>query len=482
MEAIGNNLILTCCIDILYGRTTIIESMKYAVTGSLPPGKNAGQSFVHDPKSVGSSVVKASVRLRFTNRAGDSMVLIRSMELTQKKKSMTFKSLDGLLRSFDPTTGQKQSMSHKCSDLDKHIPMLLGVSKPVLEHVVFCHQEDSSWPLMDSAVLKKRFDDIFDSTRYAKALKSIAEIKKEYTSKVKEHKISVAEYKSHKHAAGGFQRELEKHLEDLESHQNKITKCRAFITKEEKTIGAKQAILDEGLDLQEEVMNKVTIKDNLEIVLKKQSEMLEEDLTKKHTHRELKDMQRDLDEKKESIKERKQDLEIVRDRLKEEIDLIRKEQIDIQGEIGKLQAEKEARQRLLKQRLVKMEDISQKHSIDLTLSQSQSSLTQNSMVTATQDGSVLSITDSEMKSFERNLEQKKAELVDKLKEEKARARAEEDRIQSSLNELEAKYRALEMSKSSGYNMPVRIALTQPNTQIAKKVPTKSKPPSKNFGI
>ena len=62
------------------------------------------------------------------------------------------------------------SLSHKCTELDRQIPQLLGVSKAILEHVVFCHQEDSSWPLMEGAVLKKRFDDIFDSTRYVKAL------------------------------------------------------------------------------------------------------------------------------------------------------------------------------------------------------------------------------------------------------------------------------------------------------------------------
>jgi hypothetical protein len=40
--------------------------------------------------------------------------------------------------------------------MDKLMPTLLGVSKPVLEHVVFCHQEDSNWPLQEGAVLKKR--------------------------------------------------------------------------------------------------------------------------------------------------------------------------------------------------------------------------------------------------------------------------------------------------------------------------------------
>ena len=44
-----------------------------------------------------------------------------------------------------------------------------GVSRAVLESVIFCHQEDSSWPLQEGAVLKKRFDDIFDSARYTKA-------------------------------------------------------------------------------------------------------------------------------------------------------------------------------------------------------------------------------------------------------------------------------------------------------------------------
>lgn len=33
------------------GKTTIIECLKYACTGMLPPGARSGQSFVHDPKA-----------------------------------------------------------------------------------------------------------------------------------------------------------------------------------------------------------------------------------------------------------------------------------------------------------------------------------------------------------------------------------------------------------------------------------------------
>lgn len=53
--------------------------------------------------------------------------------------------------------------------MDTEIPHLLGVSKAVLENVIFCHQEDSYWPLSEPAALKKKFDDIFEATKYAQS-------------------------------------------------------------------------------------------------------------------------------------------------------------------------------------------------------------------------------------------------------------------------------------------------------------------------
>lgn len=38
----------------------------------------------------------------------------------------------------------------------------------ILEHVVFVHQDDSTWPLGEPSTLKKRFDDIFAATKYTK--------------------------------------------------------------------------------------------------------------------------------------------------------------------------------------------------------------------------------------------------------------------------------------------------------------------------
>ena len=99
----------------------------------------------------------------------------------------------------------------ECTEtVSRRRPCHTGVSRAVLESVIFCHQEDSSWPLQEGprrrpnrpkfrpettrrllsrrrvdsmawrhasrpagAVLKKRFDDIFDSARYTKAWRGV---------------------------------------------------------------------------------------------------------------------------------------------------------------------------------------------------------------------------------------------------------------------------------------------------------------------
>ncbi|KAJ1729358.1 DNA repair protein rad50, partial [Coemansia biformis] len=173
------------------GKTTIIECLKYITTGELPPNSKGG-AFIHDPKLVGENEVKAQVKLRFYNTSQRSMTCVRSMLLSQKKVTVTQKTLEGAL-SFDATATQdKVSISSRCADLDAMLPEQLGVSKAVLENVIFCHQEESNWPLSEASILKKRFDEIFAATRYTKALESIKTIRK---NQVIEIRVSRGELK-----------------------------------------------------------------------------------------------------------------------------------------------------------------------------------------------------------------------------------------------------------------------------------------------
>ena len=60
--------------------------------------------------------------------------------------------------------------SEKLEDLNTSVRKYLNLPKPILEYVIFCHQEDTLWPFEDSKKLKEKFDDIFQSAEYVKVM------------------------------------------------------------------------------------------------------------------------------------------------------------------------------------------------------------------------------------------------------------------------------------------------------------------------
>mmetsp|Transcript_28827 Transcript_28827/g.67107 ORF Transcript_28827/g.67107 Transcript_28827/m.67107 type:complete len:1326 (-) Transcript_28827:154-4131(-) len=168
------------------GKTTIIECLKMASSGVLPPNSKNGHGFVHDPQVAHLPEVKAQIRMLFRTggRPRDKEICaIRSFQLTNKRVGgrvrPSFKALESVLRTM-ADDGTKTSISHKCVDMDTEVPDLMGVSKAVLEHVIFCHQEESSWPLQDAATVKRCFDAIFGASRYTTALKNIRDLQRDW--------------------------------------------------------------------------------------------------------------------------------------------------------------------------------------------------------------------------------------------------------------------------------------------------------------
>ncbi|KAI0670775.1 hypothetical protein C8Q78DRAFT_1078750 [Trametes maxima] len=185
------------------GKTTIIECLKYATTGDQPPNTRGG-AFVHDPKIANEKEVKAQVKLRFYAANGTRMLAVRNLSVSTKKTgAMTMKTLESILALSEgdtERTGKRGVISTKCAEMDSEIPHLLGVSKAVLENVIFCHQEDSYWPLAEPSALKKKFDDIFEATKYTKALDNIKALRKERVADLKaesERLESLAREKAH---------------------------------------------------------------------------------------------------------------------------------------------------------------------------------------------------------------------------------------------------------------------------------------------
>ena len=164
--------------------------MKMATTGELPPSARAGQAFIHDPKVADVTEVKAQIKLRFRDVRRQPCVVTRSFQLAQKSGGkLEKKDLDQVIQTLDEKTGERVSVSRKCADINATVPDMMGVSKAILENVVFVHQEDSNWPLGEAATLKKKFDEIFSATKYTKALEHISKLKKEHTQKIKEFRL-----------------------------------------------------------------------------------------------------------------------------------------------------------------------------------------------------------------------------------------------------------------------------------------------------
>ncbi|XP_028394772.1 DNA repair protein RAD50-like [Dendronephthya gigantea] len=209
------------------GKTTIIEALNYITTGDMPPNSK-GAAFVFDPKVAGSQEVKGQVKLMLKDMSGHRIIATRSLVSTQKAKKVECKSLENVIKRN--INQEWHQISSKCADINKEMVTCLGVSKAVLDCVIFCHQEDSLWPLSEGKVLKTKFDDIFAATRYIKALEAIRKLRKEQVTEVKKFKTELDYLKANKDKADEIAESMEKSSEQLENAQQKVDELNNSIT------------------------------------------------------------------------------------------------------------------------------------------------------------------------------------------------------------------------------------------------------------
>lgn len=62
----------------------------------------------------------------------------------------------------------------------------MGVSRAIINNVIFCHQEDSNWPLDEGKKLKEKFDAIFGTSKYNSVIGFISKTKKIYDTRWKQ--------------------------------------------------------------------------------------------------------------------------------------------------------------------------------------------------------------------------------------------------------------------------------------------------------
>ena len=116
------------------------------------------------------------------------MVINRNLQLTVKKNTRQQKTRECSLVVIKD--GERSALSSRVAELDQIMPQNLGVSKAILDSVIFCHQDESLWPMSEPSALKKRFDEIFEALKYTKAIDNIKALRKAQNDDLKNLKIT----------------------------------------------------------------------------------------------------------------------------------------------------------------------------------------------------------------------------------------------------------------------------------------------------
>ncbi|EOY05146.1 DNA repair-recombination protein (RAD50) isoform 1 [Theobroma cacao] len=321
------------------GKTTIIECLKLSCTGELPPNARSGHSFIHDPKVAGETETKGQIKLRFKTAAGKDVVCIRSFQLTQKASKMEYKAIESVLQTINPHTGEKVCLSYRCADMDREIPALMGVSKAILENVIFVHQDEANWPLQDPSTLKKKFDDIFSATRYTKALEVIKKLHKDQAQEVKAYKLKLEHLQTLKDAAYKLRESIAQDQEKTESLKSQIQDLEKNIDNLDAKIHNAEATLKDLRKLEDQKSTKTAERSTLFKEQQKQYAALAEE--NEDTDEELMEWKTKFDERIMLLENKIQKMESNQQDLNNESSAYRRKLETYIGEIGKLQRDAE---------------------------------------------------------------------------------------------------------------------------------------------
>lgn len=122
--------------------------------------------------------------------------------------------------------GERTAISSRVAELDQIMPQYLGVSKAVLDSVIFCHQDESLWPMSEPSVLKKKFDEIFEAMKYTKAIDNIKVLRKKQNEELAKYKIMEQHAKEDKEKADRAEKrsiKLQEEIEDLRTETHQIS-------------------------------------------------------------------------------------------------------------------------------------------------------------------------------------------------------------------------------------------------------------------
>uniref|UniRef100_A0A669E1N3 RAD50 double strand break repair protein n=1 Tax=Oreochromis niloticus TaxID=8128 RepID=A0A669E1N3_ORENI len=277
------------------GKTTIIECLKFATSGELPPGSKGG-AFVHDPKvnSEFKNVLKQRVQRIFFFSSNYEVGWVI-----------------WCLSSCSSRDGRRVSRSVKCGDLHQEITSALGVSKSVLNDVIFCHQEESNWPLSEDRVLKEKFDSIFNVTKYNKARAKMHELRLKQSRTVERCQAELSYLEKNKEKAQQLRDNVAQKQADLRASRDLILHIENQINPLETLLSDIKMKLENVTKLENEIKALDSLRKQMEEHNKELEETMEEvfqgsDEQLQHTYE---NHQRTVREKEQKLQQHQEELQ-----------------------------------------------------------------------------------------------------------------------------------------------------------------------------
>jgi DNA repair protein RAD50 len=342
------------------GKTTIIEALNYVTSGGLPSGKLA--TFVHDPKIANKTKIDGMVQLKFEDSKKCEVTATKRMTASVSKTAagVSVKSDESTFRVMQD--GKETNTSSKVGDYYVHVMNRLGVNKAVLDYVIFCHQEESNWPLSESKKLKERFDEIFEVSEYVEIMENIKTHRK-----ILDKRVAEIDKEIQNHLLGYVQRsntlhgEIENDTKEQEKISDKLKKLDSQLQKFEKQLNessAKKKLLD---NLKSTINIKKTVvagkEDNLRSIDVPDYNGNVEELKK-----ELNVAETEKDYQQVKNKQNEIDKEVAR--ITAQLEELQAESVVLQKNINDLEVKKQVKRDLEKQKDNLIETIKNNYGID----------------------------------------------------------------------------------------------------------------------
>lgn len=210
------------------GKTTILEALRMAISGIMPPNSSNGRSFITDPKMINRVETKCCIKLQFKSISNQEIIATKNLTLSLASGKEECKKVEQALK-FKHEEGNWSTIPYSVSQIDKQLTELLGVSKSVIENVILCHQEDSLWPFSENQTLKNVFDELFDTAKISKMSENLKRSIKERKATLKDQRmmmeVSKGSYERHYLLVEEFAVNLKKStqlLEEIKESESKI--------------------------------------------------------------------------------------------------------------------------------------------------------------------------------------------------------------------------------------------------------------------